>query len=653
METLQPTPYETAVVYREGGRYCDAIGCLQNWLVHHPQDAQAFALLAHVLLLNKQDETASAAIACARAIAPALSIVQRNYARVLLKQQKVEIALEAAHAAHQAEPQNEENWLILAAALSANQREAEALALIESAIKVRPDYAEAHATRALHKLRCNDLAGALADTEKALAVKPHLAQVWRLAATLNYRGKNLSGAIDALRRTVGLDPDEIQDKINLGELLRQNKETEAAIVVLQEAVAFAPDNAGAWATLAMTLQNAGRIEEAISAYNRALGINPLSAEIACNLGALTMSVGNWEQGVRYFEQALAIKPDFPEALLNLGTALKDQGKPGEAIVRYEQALAIKPDYAEARICLGLALMDHGKLAAAISEAKVASQYNVSTHFAHYQLGVLLARSGFREEAQVQFELYMKRDPEDFQGARMVLAKLGFEPIPKRAPDALLNRLYSARAVGWNQGEITRTYRGADLVSGALERLLGVSENLNILDAGCGTGLVGIRVRHRARRLEGVDLSAAMLEKAKEKGIYNQLYQGDLVAFLSSHSDRYDVVTCAATLIHFSDLSPVFEAAAKAIRAGGLFIFTLFPNDDDNEVAVGSLDGFAQGGCYFHGRTYVTRLAEASKFRVEILDTAVHEYHRGQPRMGLVVALRRKLPPPARDGVAVQ
>ena len=652
MEKLQPTPYETAVVYREGGRYPEAIGWLQNWLVHHPQDAEAFALLAHVLLLNKQDETASAAIARARAIAPALSIVQRNYARVLLKQQKVEMALEAAHAAHQAEPQNEENWLILAAALSANKREAEALTLIESAIKVRPDYAEAYATRALHKLGCKDLAGALADTEKALAVKPHLAQVWRLAATLNYRGNNLSGAIDALRRTVGLDH-EIQDKINLAELLRQNKETELAIVVLQEAVAFARDNAGAWATLAMNLQNAGRIEEAISAYSRALGANPQSAEIACNLGALTMSVGNWKQGVRYFEQALAIKPDFPEALLNLGTALKDQGKPGEAIARYEQALAIKPDYAEARICLGLALLDHGKLAAAMSEAKVASQYKVTTLFAHYQLGVLLARCGFREEAQVQFKLYMKHDPEDFQGARMVLAKLGFEPIPKRAPDALLNRLYSARAVSWDHDEITRTYRGADLVSGALEKLVGESENLNILDAGCGTGLVGIRIRHRARRLEGVDLSAAMLEKAKEKGIYNQLYQGDLVAFLSSRSDRYDVVTCAATLIHFSDLSPAFEAAAKALRAGGLFVFTLFPNEDDNEVAVGSLDGFAQGGCYFHGRSYVIRLAEASKFSVAILDTAVHEYHRSQPRMGLVVALRRELAAPARDGFAVQ
>jgi len=134
----------------------------------------------------------------------------------------------------------------------------------------------------------------------------------------------------------------------------------------------------------------------------------------------------------------------------------------------------------------------------------------------------------------------------------------------------------------------------------------------------------------------------MIEKAGEKQIYDRLEQGDLVEFLNSHRECYDVVTCAATLIHFSSLDAPFRAAAAALRNGGLFIFTLFPNEiEPDAVAVESFGsvGGAQGGCFMHGRNYIVRLAEAAGFIVEILDDEIHEYQGDKPQMGLVVALR--------------
>jgi predicted TPR repeat methyltransferase len=153
----------------------------------------------------------------------------------------------------------------------------------------------------------------------------------------------------------------------------------------------------------------------------------------------------------------------------------------------------------------------------------------------------------------------------------------------------------------------------------------------------------MRVGKWARRLEGVDTSQPMLAQAGQKNVYHRLHQQDLVAFLESNESSFDAVTCAATLIHFGDLRPAFEAIAARLRSGGIFVCTLFPNDDDESgIAVGSFDGLAEGGCYVHGRAYVAALAEATGFAVESIDRELHEYFRGKPRMGLIVTLRRNM-----------
>src|SRR6202012_4267420 len=120
--------------------------------------------------------------------------------------------------------------------------------------------------------------------------------------------------------------------------------------------------------------------------------------------------------------------------------------------------------------------------------------------------------------------------------------------------------------------------------------------LEVLDAGCGTGLLGPLVRDCAQRLEGVDLSAAMIAMARQKNVYDALHESDLVAFMAEQPQAFDAVLSAATLIHFGDLHPVFAAAASALRDDGGFIFTLSPTDaDETAIAVAGATGLAQGG----------------------------------------------------------
>ena len=133
-----------------------------------------------------------------------------------------------------------------------------------------------------------------------------------------------------------------------------------------------------------------------------------------------------------------------------------------------------------------------------------------------------------------------------------------------------------------------------------------------------------------------------------RGIYDEVHLGDLVAFMVKNPDSYDAITSAATLIHFGDLTRVFDATAVSLKDDGLFVFILFPNDneqDDKEMVVALNSGLAKGGCYVHSPAYVGRLAEAAGFDVESMDSEIHEYHnKTTPITGLVVALRRRSRP---------
>ncbi len=257
--------------------------------------------------------------------------------------------------------------------------------------------------------------------------------------------------------------------------------------------------------------------------------------------------------------------------------------------------------------------------------------------------MLLAKCGLAEAARTQFNLSLRDDPEDRHGAHLCLAALGFEPMPERASAILLDQFYSLRAAWWNREDmLTHPYRAAKSLAEAFERFVSEPEKSDVLDAGCGAGLIWFLIGHKVRRLDGVDRSADMLARAKEKDIYGELYQSDLVPFMADRPAHYDVVTAGAVLLHFGDLQPVFAAAATTLRDNGLFLFTLFHNPvDENAVAIGSFEGgFAQSASFIHGRDYVSRIARSAGFRVEMLEQEVFDHYESRPRMGLVIALRR-------------
>ncbi|HEY3682765.1 MAG TPA: class I SAM-dependent methyltransferase [Streptosporangiaceae bacterium] len=76
----------------------------------------------------------------------------------------------------------------------------------------------------------------------------------------------------------------------------------------------------------------------------------------------------------------------------------------------------------------------------------------------------------------------------------------------------------------------------------------VAPGAAVLDAGCGTGLVGAELAERGfTTIDGVDLSQGMLDEARAKGCYRTLQKADLTARLPFDDDTYDATICVGTL----------------------------------------------------------------------------------------------------------
>ena len=102
-----------------------------------------------------------------------------------------------------------------------------------------------------------------------------------------------------------------------------------------------------------------------------------------------------------------------------------------------------------------------------------------------------------------------------------------------------------------------------------------SPMLAVLDAGCGTGLVGVLLKEAGlSSLTGIDYSLGMLAEAERKGVYDALHTMDMNLPLTLPSDSYDAVTCIGTFTSTHVKPEAVKELARVTRSGGVLVFTV-------------------------------------------------------------------------------
>lgn len=115
------------------------------------------------------------------------------------------------------------------------------------------------------------------------------------------------------------------------------------------------------------------------------------------------------------------------------------------------------------------------------------------------------------------------------------------------------------------------------VENKLRSIFSSVQAVRLLDLGCGTGFIINLAKRHLKRIDGVDVTAAMLAQVNLEGPCEiNLFQQDTGSFVPE-SGAYDVVTGYSFLHHLYDVRPTLETAYTALRPGGVLYCDLDPN----------------------------------------------------------------------------
>lgn len=224
------------------------------------------------------------------------------------------------------------------------------------------------------------------------------------------------------------------------------------------------------------------------------------------------------------------------------------------------------------------------------------------------------------------------------GARLKLAAHDAGPAGGGTALGYVEALFDQYAPQFEQALLGKLgYRVPEMLDRLVEEemaRLGIDRFDKALDLGCGTGLMGMRLREKVGFLEGVDISAAMIAETARKGIYDSLQKAELVAALNARRAEADLMTAADVLIYCGALPPVLSALVPALKPGGLVAFSLEAHEGEEAVFLRPSLRYAHGIAATRDALVVAGL-EVLRFETETL-----RLDRGAPIAGILVVARK-------------
>ena len=292
-----------------------------------------------------------------------------------------------------------------------------------------------------------------------------------------------------------------------------------------------------------------------------------------------------------------------------GVGLMSDGDAAGAAELFEQTLELVPDWAAAWFALAQARENTGQIDAAIDA---------------------LRRS-------------LVCDPADGLGAALHLARLGQAEAPARPPEAYVRDLFDAYAPTFDAALVgTLGYRAPELIVAALERCFPGRSYSTGLDLGCGTGLMAAALGPRVPALDGVDLSAAMVTIARDRGLYQHLAVDDIVADMAARpAGSVELITAADVFCYLGDLQPALDQASRLLPASGVLAFSvelmLLPQASSRFRLRDSLR-------YDHSEHYLADTARAAGLELTRMEQQTLRTDRGLPIVGVVAILSKPSAP---------
>lgn len=346
-----------------------------------------------------------------------------------------------------------------------------------------------------------------------------------------------------------------------------------AAELYQKILSTDPECTEALHYLGIAMHHLGKSSEAVEIIRQSLQREPSEIEWLNNLGNVFCAQGNFDEAAEIFRQVIARQPSDHQGWENLGTIYQRQKRYEEAESAYKHALDLKPGNVQAFYLLAHLMNEQGRM---LESGRYHSQgliLDEKEPKSPYDLGKAFLILGKIDEAAELYRQWLKDEPDNPTPAHFLAACTNLN-VPPKCSKEYIEATFDAFAATFEQNLHQLQYQVPEWVKKLLAELSLPKNSLDILDAGCGTGLCAEALRPFAKKLAGLDLSQKMLDYAERRKVYDDLIQADICAHLAAHPGTYDLVLAADMLIYLGDLQELFKEIVTALRPGGHFIFTI-------------------------------------------------------------------------------
>ena len=251
----------------------------------------------------------------------------------------------------------------------------EAIEELETAIKLDPQYAHAHALLGSIFSDISQTKDAIQEFLQAIKNEPNNAKTWNnLGVEYNKLGQEKQ-SIESFRNSIKLDPDNYEAYNNLAVIIEGTHQYQEAVNLYEKAIKLNKNYKEAYYNFGTMLLDINKLPEAERYLNNAVQVDPLYAQAYHNLGILYQKKKKYQEAIPYFMKAIKCDNKFADAYFNIGLCYLFIQKYANAEIYFKKNIEIDPNSYIAYKHLGNTYYYLNELQKAYIEWKKAYQLN--------------------------------------------------------------------------------------------------------------------------------------------------------------------------------------------------------------------------------------------------------------------------------------
>ncbi len=468
--------------------------------------------------------------------------------------------------------------------------------------------------------------------------------IWRYFATaLSNRG-DFTELANCCRKILNKAGDDFQARYALAVALQNTNQPDEAIRQYEKLIEIKPEYIDTRINLAQIMHATGNYTGALQQLLFVFSKQPNNEKALFMIAQCYYEQGNYIDSEKFYISFLALDKDNFNAINNLGRLYEETGKPEMAIEKFNHALTINNKIFITHLNLGKVLVKVERFREAKEEFIYAINIEPRHPEPYFNIGKLynkknetdIAKEYFLKALDADIQTHMSHADEFIHAVKFYLSNIDDPELFNIEKKEFVAELFDGYADKFDEHLIHGLqYKTPEIINALLISYISKKDNVTV-DLGCGTGLCGKYLKKLSAEITGVDLSAAMIEKARELDLYDHLIVGEITEALNNNDMMYDLIIAADVFVYIASLKDIFNASSQHMKTDSFFIFsTELLEDELNSDYI-----LFETGRYKHSNYYINKLISDSGFELIKHKFCTLRKENGKDVKGCVTILRK-------------